>query len=163
MEGNIQMEMKTINSTPELRFKRFNHLITSRLPFCLQEKCQQKTWTLCTELLSVLVDSADWLHIFKPNGTWNTKYCIVAETGRSLKWTCLQWHEVTWSQLQYMTEWMGELVHCFLDSRTKRVPVHCSGDVRWLHTTAALGLLQVSFFPPREIFFHLLSHCRCHL
>lgn len=25
MEGNIQMEMKTINSTPELRFKRFNH------------------------------------------------------------------------------------------------------------------------------------------
>ncbi|XP_029698010.1 Fanconi anemia group A protein homolog [Takifugu rubripes] len=32
-----------------------------------QEKCQQGARTFCSDLLSVLVDSADWLFIFKPS------------------------------------------------------------------------------------------------
>lgn len=43
---------------------------TDTLLLILQEKCQQGTWTFCSDLLSVLVDSADWLLIFKPSGTY---------------------------------------------------------------------------------------------
>lgn len=47
---------------------------TDTLLLILQEKCQQGTRTFCSDLLSVLVDSADWLFIFKPNGTYIFKH-----------------------------------------------------------------------------------------
>lgn len=42
----------------------------------LQEKYQEKSRSFCSELLSVLLDSADWLFIFKPSGVY---ICILWE------------------------------------------------------------------------------------
>ncbi|XP_039988971.1 Fanconi anemia group A protein isoform X2 [Xiphias gladius] len=91
-----------------------------------QEKSNQKTRSLCTVLLSVLVDSADWLLIFKSNeqGVYQSVTMVTSDEYTQL---------LPWAFYSLLLQQSAELL---------QRAVHCPG---FLHTAVLcyIGLLQL--------------------
>lgn len=82
LTGSFSSPRSLLNSEPQLVKARIQ---TGRNPsegrkdtllLILQEKCEQGARTFCSDLLSVLLDSADWLFIFKPSGTYMCSHTL---------------------------------------------------------------------------------------
>ncbi|XP_023253185.1 Fanconi anemia group A protein [Seriola lalandi dorsalis] len=93
---------------------------------CPQEKNNQTARSLCTDLLSVLVDSADWLLIFKPNeqGVYQSVTMVISDEFTRL---------MPWAFYSLLLQQSAELLHR---------AVRCPG---FLHTSVLcyIRLLQL--------------------